>query len=179
MTIVNLDKVLSGVNGNLESVVAFNAENALMKDYANGLFVDVKGLVKDSNSEWVGRQGEAKYGVLSTDGTGDVVMLHAPELQYDEKKFMRDFRNEAGKVVRGYRLTKGDTITVTDDVLGLSSHDGTTVKTVFIVKDGKLVQFQTAPEATKPAVGQLAFEVIADAGNELDTVEKAWTLQVI
>lgn len=178
MAIVNLDKVLSGANGNLESVVAFDAENKLVKDYANGLFVDVDGFVQDHNSDWVGRKGEAKYGVVSAEGKKDTVMLHAPELQYDEKLFMRDFKNEAGKIVRGYRLQRGDVLTMTDQAIGLSSHDNIIVGTVMVVKDGKLVQFQSQPDATTPAVGQLSFKVIADAGNTLDIVEKAWTLQV-
>ena len=173
MAIVNLDKVLSGANGNLESVVAFDKGNKLVENYANGLFVDVDGFVQDHNSDWVGRKGEAKYGVISTDGTKDTVMLHAPELQYDEKKFMRDFKNEAGKIVRGYRLQRGDVLTVTDQATGISAHGDLVVGDNVVVKNGRLVK------ATEPLVaGQLQFKVIADAGNTLDIVEKAWTLQV-
>ena len=177
MAIVNLDKVLSGANGNLESVVAFDKNNKLVADYANGLFVDVDGFVQDHSTDWVGRKGEAKYGVVSVDGTKDTVMLHAPELQYDEKKFMRDFRNEAGKVVRGYRLQRGDVLTMTDQAIGLSVHGDVVVGDTLVVKDGKLAK-ATAPVEGEAVVSKLSFKVIADAGNTLDIVEKAWTLQV-
>lgn len=177
MAIVNLDKVLSGANGNLESVVAFDKGNKLVENYANGLFVDVDGFVQDHNSDWVGRKGEAKYGVVSTDGTKDTVMLHAPELQYDEKKFMRDFKNEAGKIVRGYRLQRGDVLTMTDQAIGISAHGDVVVGDTLVVKDGKLAKV-TEPLVGETAVTQLKFKVIADAGNTLDIVEKAWTLQV-
>lgn len=179
MAIVNLDKVLSGVNGNLESVVAFDATNKLVENYANGLFVDVDGFVEAKYPEWTGRTGEAKHGVVSVDGTADTVMLHAPELQYDEKLFMRDFKNEAGKVVRGYRLQRGDVLTMTDQAIGLSAHDAITTTSILVVKNGKLAQFEAQEGATQPKEGQLAFKVLADAGNELDIVEKAWTIQVL
>lgn len=172
MAIVNLDKVLSGANGNLESVVAFDSGQTLTKNYANGLFVDIDGFVKDKKSDWVGRSGEAKYGVVSTDGTKDTVMLHAPEVQYDEKLFMRDFKNEEGKIVRGYRLQRGDILTMTDQAITVASHGDLAVGNTLTVKNGRLAK-EDAPKA-----GQLTLKVIADAGNTIDRVEKAWTLQV-
>ncbi len=172
MAIVNLDKVLSGVNGNLESIVAYDSGANLVKDYANGLFVDVDVLLPDSAGKWTGRKGEVKKGVISTDGTKDTVMLHAPELQYDERRFLRDFKNEEGKVVRGYRLQRGDILTMTDTAITVGSHGDLAVGNTLTVKNGRLAKEDS------PKAGQLTLKVIEDAGNTLDRVEKAWTLQV-
>ena len=46
MAIVQLDKILSGVNGNLEHVVVYNKDTyaTKLKDYTNGVFVALGGL---------------------------------------------------------------------------------------------------------------------------------------
>lgn len=179
MAIVNLDKVLSGANGNLESVVAYESKTKQVDAYGNGLFVELKGLVGTYDSKFTGRAGEAKAGQISADGAGDVVMLHAPELQYDEKKLMREFKNEAGKVVRGYRIAKGDILTMTDEAMGLTTHGDITVGDILEVKNGRLAKFVAGGDGSPTAPAGLAFAVLADADNEIDTVEKAWTIQAV
>lgn len=174
MAIVQLDKVLSGVSGNLESVIAYSDATKQLENYPNGVFVEIGQYVEKADAKAkITRVGEVRQGILSTKGTGDVVMLHAPELQYDEKKFMRDFRNEAGKVVRGYRLSQGDILTFTDSALPITNHTDLAVGDKLVVEAGRLVKLAGEAEA-----GQLVFEVSADAGNELDIVETAWVIQV-
>lgn len=179
MAIVNLDKVLSGVNGNIESVVAYKSKTEKVDAYGNGLFVELVGLVGGYDSTFTGRAGEAKAGQVSADGSGDVVMLHAPELQYDEKKLMREFKNEAGKVVRGYRIATGDILTMTDEAIGLTSHDEIAVGDILEVKNGRLAKFVAGGDDTPQEPAGVSFTVLADAGNEIDTVEKAWTIQAV
>lgn len=174
MAIVQLDKVLAGVSGNMESIIAYSDSTTQLADYTNGIFVEVGSFIEKADAKAkVARFGEVKQGILSTKGVGDVVMLHAPELQYDEKKLMRDFKNEKGKVVRGYRLTTGDIFTFTDSALPITNHTDLKVGDKLIVKNGRLVKAVGVVEA-----GQLSFEVMADAGNELDIVETAWVIQV-
>lgn len=172
MAIVNLDKVLSGANGNLESVIVYNKEKAQVADFANGLIVKLEQYIeKFDPTVAITRVGEVHGATLSADGTGDVLLVHAPELPYDERILMRDFTNEKGKVVRGYRLAQGDIISVTDPVLGLAKHDAIAVGDTVIVTDGKLVKGEAV-------AGALTFEVTADNGYQVDSQEQSWTLQV-
>lgn len=49
----------------------------------------------------------------------DILLIANPELMYDERKHKLDeYTNEAGKVVRGYRLHSKDIFSVTKDALG-------------------------------------------------------------
>lgn len=162
MAIVQLDKILSGVSGNIESVVVYNEDTHTthLKDYTNGVFV-VAGELEEGNRE-------AKKASFAKGDESDILLVHAPELMYDEKKKLRDFRNGEGQAVRGYRLTSGDIISFTEDLLP----DGVAVKDEIAVKDGKLVKATEQPNA------KLVFTVIEDSGNELDILTKAFALQV-
>ena len=56
----------------------------------------------------------------------DVVLIATPEVMYDERKHNLDeFRNEAGKISRGYHLHQNDCFSVTKDAL-----DGATTPAV-------------------------------------------------
>ena len=47
-----------------------------------------------------------------------IAIVATPEVMYDQRyKNLRDFYNEAGKVIRGYRLHKHDIFSVTKDAL--------------------------------------------------------------
>lgn len=162
MAIVQLDKILSGVNGNLEHVVVYKEDTyaTKLKDYTNGVFVVLGGL------EYGER--EAKKASLAKGDESDILLVHAPELMYDEKKKLRDFQIAEGTVVRAYRLTSGDIITFTEDLLPA----GVAVGRQLAIKNGKLV-------ASSEQVGaKLVFTVIEDSGNELDITKKAFALQV-
>ena len=162
MAIVQLDKILSGVNGNLEHVVVYNEGTYVtkLKDYTNGVFVALGGLEDGKR--------EAKKASLAKGDESDILLVHAPELMYDEKKKLRDFRIKEGTVVRAYRLTSGDIITFTEDLLPASVAVGKEIA----IKNGKLV-------ASSEQVGaKLVFTVIEDSRNELDITKKAFALQV-
>lgn len=48
----------------------------------------------------------------------DVVLVATPEVMYDERlRNLDDYYNEAGKIIRGYRLHTGDAFSVTKDAL--------------------------------------------------------------
>lgn len=54
----------------------------------------------------------------ANDALTDIVLIASPEIVYDERyKALDDFRNEAGKPARGYRLHSGDIFSVTKAAL--------------------------------------------------------------
>lgn len=163
MAIVQLDKILSGVSGNLEHVVVYeNIENKTHLDkYTNGTFVKAVSLEEGER--------EAKSAKLAGATDTDVLMVHVPEMQYDEKAYLRDFKISGGTVARAYRMSLGDIVTFTTDILP----SGVKVGDKLTVEGGKLVVSADTTDAT------LAFEVIENSGNELDSIEKAFAIQVI
>lgn len=63
---------------------------------------------------------EVRVGAAPTAGDKitDIVLVAAPEVMYDERlKNLDDFYNEAGKIIRGYRLHSGDIFSVTKEAL--------------------------------------------------------------
>lgn len=164
MAIVNLDKVLSGVNGNLEHIVLYSDidSEVLEKKYPNGTFVTL--------GELAGLGGEAKKAKRAEHGDADILMAHAPELSYDEKTKLRDFRNEEGSVTRAYRPSVGDIYSFTTDILP----SGVAVGDKLVVKAGKLAKDDTVLEEAS-----LVLQVFEDMKYEVDTEEKAFALQVV
>lgn len=58
------------------------------------------------------------YAPAVDDSLDDIVLIASPEVLYDERKRNLDeFRNEAGKPARGYRLHSGDVFSVTKEAL--------------------------------------------------------------
>lgn len=52
----------------------------------------------------------------------NIVLIAAPEVEYDERKRnLEDYENEAGKIVRGYRLHTGDNFAVTAEALSAAA----------------------------------------------------------
>ncbi len=105
MAIVNLDKVHASYNGNLESL-------KFATDQTNGVFAHVGDLVAGER--------EVKNAVQPTESTvenEEVVLLAAPELMYDERKYrLEDFTLKAGVAGRAYHLVKGDIVSLTEDL---------------------------------------------------------------
>lgn len=164
MAIVNLDKVLSGVNGNLEHVKLYSDADLEVPatDYPNGTFATLKGYDKAGI--------EVRSAVLAEKGDNDIVMLHSPELDYDERILLRDYRNKEGSVTRAYRPAIGDIYSFTVDLLP----SGTAVGQFLNVVAGKLTL-----TPTMEGDSSLVLEVIEDMKYELDTKEKAFALQVV
>jgi hypothetical protein len=131
MAIVRLDKMQASYNGNLESVV----HNA---DLKNGSVIVLGDLVAGER--------EIKQVVVPTSvlaGAESVLLVAAPEMDYDPRKQLKDFVNPANEAVRAYHLTRGDIFTVTDDMIV-----GSSVVGQFASADAG---FQVKASTTKPA----------------------------
>lgn len=166
MAIVRKDKILSGVAGNLEHVKVVNGSDAPI-EVTNGVFVILGDLMAGEREV-----KSAKLATEATNGNGEILMVHAPELQYDEsvKVKKRDFRNEAGKAARAYRLSKGDIITLTENLF-----DG-------VVAVGDILAPKTAGKLGKvvdASTSNLQVKVIENCGNELDITLSAFAVQVL
>ncbi len=87
------------------STVTFN-------DIDNGCFLKLGDLETGSRTVFKGEVPAA------SDALDDVVLVCSPEVMYDERlRNLTDFYNEAGKIVRGYRLKANDIFSVTADAL--------------------------------------------------------------
>lgn len=164
MSIVWRDKVLSSYNGNIESVLIYDAEGTEKVSVPNGVFVTLDGLAG------IGR--EVKKAVLAKDATKDVLLVASPEVMYEAGADIGEFINEAGEVARAFRLADGDVISLTADLLAKGAEPA--VGDVFVVgAGGKLV------EDTESTGGAVKFVVREDAGNELHRETKAWRFDIV
>lgn len=81
-------------------------------DIDNGNVVLLAGLEDASREVYVANVPAANSDLA------DIVLVAAPEVMYDERlRNLEDFYNEAGKIVRGYRLHHTDVFSVTKDAL--------------------------------------------------------------
>jgi len=104
-----------------------------------------------------------KLGALSTDGESyvgsavanvatDSIVFHASvELQYASDAMEADFALKAGKKGRGYILTKGDVVTITDDQI-----IGTKTVGLFVIPVVAETKLAVGARATE----NLVFEII-------------------
>ena len=160
VNIVWRDKVLSSYNGNIESVLIQDAEGANI-EVPNGVFVTLGGLA--------GMGREVKVATLGAD-EGEALLVASPEVLYESGKELEDFVNEAGKVARAFRLSDGDVITLTEDLIKGAEP---TVGAEFAVgTDGYLAPVGDASPA-------LIFKVREDAGHELHREAKAWRFDIV
>lgn len=164
MSIVWRDKVLSSYNGNIESVLIYDAEGTEKVSVPNGVFVTLDGLAG------IGR--EVKKAILAKDATKDVLLVASPEVMYEAGADIGEFINEAGEVARAFRLADGDVISLTADLLAEGAEPA--VGDTFVVgAGGKLV------EDTESTGGAVKFVVREDAGNELHRETKAWRFDIV
>lgn len=145
MAVTRLDKI---TGGHLESIVH-------TANMTNGLFVQLGELV-DGETELY------KVVVPQTDADLEKeFLLHAtPEVMPDPRHAgLKHFVVEAGDAGRGYHLVKGDTVTLTADLI-----DGTPVVNQFLV----------------PQTGSLKLETSADGkGGSTGAVEVSLVLKVV
>lgn len=161
--IVRKDKILSGYNGNLESVKVHNSTGTQVST-SNGVFVYLDGLLSGER--------EVKKAVLAgeADIGKDVVFIHNSEVMYDERLYkLEDFVIGAGKVARGYRLSDGDIITLTEPLFAdtVAVGDKLAVKADGLI--GKVADITGA---------KVVFTVIEDCGQELHYSTKAYAVEV-
>lgn len=165
MAIVRKDKMLAGYNGNLESVKIHDNAGSTKVESTNGVFVVVEGLIAGER--------EVKKARLAglADADLDVLFIHNAEVMYDERLHkLADFRIKADKVARAYRLFDGDIVTLTTDLFATAPAVG---DKLVVHTDGKLGE-----DATALATAKVVFEVIEDAGFELDPQMGAFAVQV-
>lgn len=117
--VVRTDKLMgTDVRSMLESVMYLGSDGATPTEIENGNVLKVGGLVGDAT---VGYEREIKVGAVpaANDSLDSIVLVASPEIMYDERnRNLDDFRNEAGKICRGYHLHSGDIFSVTKEGLG-------------------------------------------------------------
>lgn len=91
-------------------------QNTVETEIENGNVVKLVGLMTDEREVYKGVTPAANTAL------GDIVLVAAPEVLYDErKKNLDEFINEAGKVIRGYRLHEHDIFSVTAEALSAAA----------------------------------------------------------
>jgi len=175
MAIVRKDKLNSGYHGVLESVKIFNNAGNNKVQSTNGVFVVLEGLLE-------GR--ECKKARLASEADADktILFIHNSEYMYDERDHkLKDFRIEADKVARAYRLEDGDVLTLTNDLFAGATKDSNSenysvdfeVGDVLVVKsNGKLGKVDDASDA------KFKFTVIENSGYELDPEMEAHAVEI-
>lgn len=167
MAIVRKDKMSAGYHDGLESVVVVNGATPI--SVTNGLFVTVKNEFYKATDFF---DGEALIAELAgaDDVAEEVMLIDGKHYEYDEKIKKDDFKYRAGEVARAYKLTDGDIITLTEDLL---TDVPTGLKDVFAVTaNGKLGK-------TELDTAKISFVVIENSGNELTQRDNAWAFRVV
>lgn len=158
--VVRTDKLMgTDVRSMLESVKYMGAGSTATA-------IDNGNVVKLDGSLITGER-EIKKGVTpaATDALDAIVLIASPEVMYDERKRNLDeFRNEAGKVCRGYHLHSGDIFSVTADALAFNTNETTDGKVGSVVElkaDVKLNVKTGSATASSTVVGKvIAIDVV-------------------
>lgn len=96
----------------LASVRYMGTDGNTPTEIENGCVVKVGALIAGEREVHVGGD------VAANDKISEVVLIAAPEVDYDErKKNLDDYINEAGKNIRGYHFHTNDTFSVTKECL--------------------------------------------------------------
>lgn len=149
------------VRSHLVSLVYAGADGAGAKEIDNGNVLKLGAFVEGLADVYSATTPTADTKL------SQVVLVAAPEVMYDERlKNLDDFVNEAGKVVRGYRLASGDVFGVTAEALTGTPKVGSIVELAASTKL-KVVNAATAGATTVgkiiaiEAVGRHTYNVIA------------------
>lgn len=136
------------VRSMLVSVKYMGADGTTPTAIENGNVLKIGALATGEREIYVG-------GATAEDTkVSDVVLVASPEVMYDErKKNLDEFINEAGKIVRGYRLHSGDVFSVTKEAISGTAAVGDAVAlgagTKLVAKGtgtavGKVIALETA-----------------------------------
>ncbi|MGL6081365.1 MAG: hypothetical protein ACRC4N_02510 [Gammaproteobacteria bacterium] len=166
MAVTRKDKLASGYNGNLQSVIVYDNAGVNQVKTTNGVVVVLEGLIAGEREVFKARLAG------SADAGKELLFIHNAEVMYDERKSkLSDFVIEAGKVARAYHLIAGDVVTNTVDLFS----GAVAVGDKLVAKaDGKL-----GVDATALASARTVFEVIENSGRELDLTMDAFAVQVV
>jgi len=128
--VVRTDKLMgTDVRSMLESV-KYMGSGSTETAIDNGNVVKVDGTLMTG-------EREIKKGVTpaATDALDSIVLIATPEVMYDERKRNLDeFRNDAGKICRGYHLHSGDIFSVTADAVAFNTNESTDGKVGSVVE---------------------------------------------
>lgn len=163
MAIVNLDKVQACYSGNLESMV-FDT------DVTNGVFAHIGGL-KEGLVSGDGEVVEAVVPTAESIATQEVVLHASPEVNYDPRQAgLKHFKLKAGEIGRGYHLTPGDMITLTEDLI-----DGTPVVGEYVIPQAGSMKLV----ASKDGAGTYFVAKVVEKGVLGFDAQTAYTIRVV
>lgn len=109
MAQVRLDKIQASHSGNLESVI----HTAVLD---NGAVINLGALVAGERE-----LKNVAVPATATLGTEEVLLVAAPEVDYDPRNAGLDHATPIGMAARAYHLVAGDIYTVTDDMISGST----------------------------------------------------------
>lgn len=153
--VVRTDKLMgTDVRSMLESVMYLGSDGATKTAIENGNVLKVGALLDGEREIKVGSVPAA------SDALDSIVLVATPELMYDERKHNLDeFRNEAGKVCRGYHLHSGDIFSVTKE--GLDGVEQPAIGNVVELKAGTKLNVAASATSGSTVIGKiLAIDVV-------------------
>ena len=119
--VVRTDRMFGTDNrAGLISIEYLGADGATPTAIDNGNVLKVGALESHGTAPDTTYEREIFVGaaVAADDAVDDIVLVASPEVMYDERlRNLDDFYNEAGKILRAYRLHKGDIFGVTKAAL--------------------------------------------------------------
>ena len=126
------------------------------KEIENGCVLKLGGLMDGE------REVHSASNVAATDKLSDIVLVASPEVMYDErKKNLDEFINEAGVIVRGYKLHEGDDFGLTIDAIS-TSLSKISVNNVVELAAGTKLSVVSAASSGSTVVGHI--KAIEEAG---------------
>lgn len=173
MAIVVRDKVLSGYNGNMKTLMVVDGSNNPLK-HTNGVLVTVDRKLADA-THGVDFMGEAVPALLTKDVDFDkeVFLVDSPVVHYDERSSIKkdDWENEG--VSRGFSLSDGDIISLTEDLLPVTPK--VAVGKAYVAgKDGKLQEKKTPTHDD----ARLVFHCIEALGKAITLKHDAFSFEI-
>lgn len=170
MAIVVREKVLSGYNGNMKSLLVVDGSGDPVS-HTNGVLVTVSRKFATKGVEF---QGELVPAMLTkaSDFDKEVFLVDSPVVHYDERSDIKkdDWLNKEG-VSRGFALSDGDYIALTADLLPAN----VAVGNAYVAgADGKL-QKMTSPAHDS---ARIIFHCVEAQGKKVTLKEDAYAFEI-
>ncbi len=129
-SVVRTDKMYGTDNRTGSASAKYMGSGSTATAIENGNVVKlVELLTIDSTAGTYEREIYKAVTPAATDDIGDIALVDSVEIMYDErKKDLDQFRNEAGEIVRVYRLHHGDIFSVTAEALQGTAQRGSVIE---------------------------------------------------